>query len=547
MKKISLIKQLWIFSAFFSLLTLSISFISYYYANQIAITLEKVGNVNLPAVRDMTLLDMYHDGVKSTVLESTLAATKNEKEKFTEIQNNINEFSENFQNNISELKKLNLSDKTKTAIDAAIPEINNYVSISKEIIKLNFENDLSNAEAKMNAFHDSFEKLEANLESLGELIEHEGSSNTTSATDKLPVILLFSISGVLLGIVMSVLINFSLSKSLKYFLYQVSKASTQVNQVSEKLAETNSNLSNIATETASSVEETVASLDELSSMVNLNTDNAKAAADISVASRQSAEKGESEIERLNAAMFEIKSSSKKMEEIINVIDDIAFQTNLLALNAAVEAARAGEQGKGFAVVAEAVRNLAQRSASAAKEINTMIKDSVAKIEDGSEIAEGFKDTLKQVVDSVKKISDTNSEIASASTEQASGIQQISTAMDSLDQSSQEFAQATNRVAESSNVMKDQAQNLNELIHEVKIGILGANANLEMNSDKVHTNKQKATVKNNVLPFDSKNKIQKMNSNKKDLTKNNSLNPEEVFPLDDSGSDKSRKIQKIENF
>ncbi|HWU44801.1 MAG TPA: methyl-accepting chemotaxis protein, partial [Bdellovibrio sp.] len=178
-----------------------------------------------------------------------------------------------------------------------------------------------------------------------------------------------------------------MSNSIGSIADRLTGASSQVSSAVEQLNEAGTSLSQSSTEAAASLEETVAALEELTSMVQMNSDNAKQAASLSISSREAAEKGESEIKTLIGSMTEISQSSKKIEEIISVIDDIAFQTNLLALNAAVEAARAGEQGKGFAVVAEAVRALAQRSASSAKDISSLIKDSVSQIDRGSKIAD----------------------------------------------------------------------------------------------------------------------------------------------------------------
>jgi methyl-accepting chemotaxis protein len=266
-------------------------------------------------------------------------------------------------------------------------------------------------------------------------------------------------------------------------------------------------------------------------MVKLNAENAKQAASLSQAGTKSAEEGETEIRNLIQSMTEISHSSKKIEEIINVIDDIAFQTNLLALNAAVEAARAGEQGKGFAVVAEAVRNLAQRSASAAKDITVLIKDSVSKIEGGSKAADTSGSVLKNIVTSIKKVTDLNQEIASACSEQANGIGQISKAMNELDSSTQQNAAASEEVAASAEEMSSQASFLQGLVRDLTVVVEGradalgqqaaqgapAEAKkapvLQFKSSAKHASVSKGTGKavraENVIPFGDEEKLGKV--------------------------------------
>ncbi|WP_413586766.1 methyl-accepting chemotaxis protein [Bdellovibrio sp. HCB274] len=267
------------------------------------------------------------------------------------------------------------------------------------------------------------------------------------------------------------------SNSVSSIAQRLTSASGNVASSVEQLNEAGNSLSHSSTEAAASLEETVAALEELSSMVQMNSDNAKQAATLSASSRDAAETGENEIKNLIASMTDISQSSKKIEEIISVIDDIAFQTNLLALNAAVEAARAGEQGKGFAVVAEAVRNLAQKSAESAKDISSLIKDSVSQIERGSKIADQSGTVLSNIVSSIKKVSDLNNEIAAASSEQTTGIQQISKAMNQLDQSSQSNAASAEEIAATSGEINNLATTSLELTIELNNVVLGQNAKM----------------------------------------------------------------------
>jgi methyl-accepting chemotaxis protein len=321
----------------------------------------------------------------------------------------------------------------------------------------------------------------AHITALDQLIEFQEAeakkwvddAQTTAATASLVAISMV-VGGFLLAVLVGVLFARSLTNALRSVTQQISSSSTQVSTASEQLSSASQTLSSGATEAASSLAETVASVEELSSMVKLNADNAREAATLSQSSRQSAEEGEAEIRKLNDAMGEISQSSKKIEEIINVIDDIAFQTNLLALNAAVEAARAGEQGKGFAVVAEAVRNLAQRSASAAKDITTLIQDSVGKIERGTKVADEGARSLKAIVGTVKKVADLNNEIASASQEQANGLAQISKAMTELDQATQRNAASAEETAAASEEMSSQAILLQDMVTTLGMVVEGRN-------------------------------------------------------------------------
>ncbi|NNJ97557.1 MAG: HAMP domain-containing protein [Gammaproteobacteria bacterium] len=241
-----------------------------------------------------------------------------------------------------------------------------------------------------------------------------------------------------------------------------SRASSVLNG-SHEIAQGNTNLSQRTEEQAASLEETASSMDEMTSTVRQNADNARNANNLSSGASLQAEKGGEVVGKAIASMGEITASSKKIADIIGVIDEIAFQTNLLALNAAVEAARAGEQGRGFAVVASEVRNLAGRSATAAKEIKELIKDSVAKVDEGSKLVNESGQTLEQIRDSVKKVSDIVAEIAAASEEQSTGIEQVNIAITQMDEMTQQNAALVEQAASASEIMGEEARGLNELV------------------------------------------------------------------------------------
>ena len=249
---------------------------------------------------------------------------------------------------------------------------------------------------------------------------------------------------------------------------EVRQAADHVSTASSEITQGNEDLSQRTSAQAGALEETSASMEEMTSTIKQNADNAKQANQLAVTAREVAEKGGAVTDKAVNAMDEINKSSKKIADIINVIDEIAFQTNLLALNAAVEAARAGEQGRGFAVVASEVRNLAQRSATAAKEIKTLINESVEKVGDGSALVNQSGQTLSEIVNSVKRVTDIIAEISAASQEQASGIDQVNKAVMQMDQGTQQNAALVEEATSASQSMKQQAGALLEQVAFFKI-------------------------------------------------------------------------------
>jgi methyl-accepting chemotaxis protein len=246
-------------------------------------------------------------------------------------------------------------------------------------------------------------------------------------------------------------------------LAEISSGANAVLNGAHEIAQGNTNLSQRTEEQASSLEETTSSMEDMTFTVRQNADNARQANQLATGAREQAEKGGAVVSNAVSAMGEITASSKKIADIIGVIDEIAFQTNLLALNAAVEAARAGEQGRGFAVVASEVRNLAGRSATAAKEIKDLIQDSVSKVDEGSRLVDESGQTLEQIMHSVKQVSDIIAEITAASEEQSDGIEQVNRTIRQMDEMTQQNAALVEQAAAASEAMGEQARNLNDLV------------------------------------------------------------------------------------
>jgi len=261
-------------------------------------------------------------------------------------------------------------------------------------------------------------------------------------------------------------------ENLKTLVGEIKEAVDSIGTASKEIAQGNTDLSQRTEEQASSLEETASSMEELTSTVKANAENAKQANQLAIGASDVAGKGGAVVGEVVGTMSSINESSRKIVDIISVIDGIAFQTNILALNAAVEAARAGEQGRGFAVVAAEVRNLAQRSAAAAKEIKTLIGDSVEKVENGTKLVDQAGQTMEEIVTSIKRVTDIMSEISAASSEQSAGIEQVNQAITQMDEVTQQNAALVEEAAAAAESLEEQAQNLSTSVSVFKLDTKG---------------------------------------------------------------------------
>jgi methyl-accepting chemotaxis protein len=256
--------------------------------------------------------------------------------------------------------------------------------------------------------------------------------------------------------------------SLAGIVREVRSGTDTIATAASEISLGNMDLSSRTEQQAGSLEETASSMEELTSTVRQNADNARQANVLAASASEVATRGGTVVAQVVDTMSSINESSKRIVDIISVIDGIAFQTNILALNAAVEAARAGEQGRGFAVVASEVRNLAQRSAAAAKEIKTLIHDSVGKVESGGKLVQQAGATMGEIVQSITRVTDIMSEIASASQEQSSGIEQVNEAISQMDQATQQNAALVEQAAAAATSMQEQAATLAKVVGSFRL-------------------------------------------------------------------------------
>lgn len=365
-----------------------------------------------------------------------------------------------------------------------------------------------------------------------------------TATSSLFTIKIVSISCMLLGIIFAVILslflNTSITKPLLAIANSLSEGAHHVSAASEQFSASSQQLAQGNSEQASALEETSATLEESASMVKQNTDNTKQAAILAGQTKDSADKGNIEMEEMMASMGEIKKSSDQIAKIIKVIDEIAFQTNLLALNAAVEAARAGEAGMGFAVVAEEVRNLAQRSAQAAKDTAAMIESNIELSGKGFNAAKKVGESFIEITTRAKKVNELMNEIAIASQDQNQGIAQINKALAQMEQVTQTNATTAEENASSAEELNVQAMNLKKIVSKLMLMVNGQTSKDDLPSSNTAPVKYLAKESHPAYPVktiktENIKSHPAISTTKSDL-KTKIVRPEDIIPLEQDVGD-----------
>lgn len=364
------------------------------------------------------------------------------------------------------------------AVEKHWPDIKDIVVTLMPLIESGNKEDVEKAEQiyikevrpKIAAVTDTIQDMNVMRKAL---MEEEAKADA-EYTDRIIQTMIFgSLAAVAITLIFMVFVLKHIMTNLNLVTMNLTSASQALASASEELSASSTEVAAGSAETASAIQETVSSLEEITSMVKKTDSSSQTSLTLTEDTQKQAQMSETKLGELLVSLKEISNSSDKVTAIIEVIDDISFQTNLLALNAAVEAARAGEQGKGFAVVAEAVRALAQKSASSAKEISDLIRESVDKTKAGVNIGSDCRNLMGSMFESLKKVSDKSHEIAHSSREQSTGMEQIAKAMNQLDRATQQNSAASEQISTASNELSSQASSLNQTVDSLKILVEGS--------------------------------------------------------------------------
>jgi methyl-accepting chemotaxis protein len=459
---------------------------------------------------------------------------------------NLEKYKKAFQDNIDLATPLFFSDEGKAKLKEVNAAYNDWLKVHDQVIEIGRTEALNDkkqsVEISMGLAREKNNILDQQFDALTKIKEKNAKELADLGTQTFNTSLMIMIFIVLIGFGLGLGLGIALSRGISVPITNITNglnsASSQIALASNQLSSSSQEIANGATEQASSIEETTSSMEELASMVKQNVTNAQEASNLAEKASAFSKDGYGQMEKMLESMTEINKSSDQIKKIIKVIDDIAFQTNILALNAAVEAARAGEAGMGFAVVADEVKNLANRSAEAAKETSSMIEDSMKRTEAGVQIASKLADVFKEILGAVQKVTEMSREVETASKQQDSGINQVNKAIVQFDEVVQANASAAEETASSAEELLVQVENLNDVVKKLVFLVTGKEAMLEnARQERNHHTatvevKKHVPVKSMQHQLAASSGIRKRESSPATGVKRREVSPEKLIPFEE---------------
>lgn len=498
-------------------------------------TTQKESLTSDEVLRHQMEADMMHDALRADVLSALYATAENTKgtESKETVLANLADHVKTFQEALETNEKLDLPDEIRQKLEDIKPTLHTYIDSATAVVKTAYENH-GEAAAMLPAFTEKFEALETLMGQTSDLIEEIAKKSAEHGLQAAPQAYLWMgvtfAASLFFGLAILMVLNKTVTQAVGALIERLRVTSSQVLSSANQVASSSQALAQGATEQAASLEESAAALEEVSSASKHNTDNSQHAYQLSESVLSAAQEGVRSMTSMTQAISSIKRSADETAQIVKIIDEIAFQTNLLALNAAVEAARAGDAGKGFAVVAEEVRNLAQRSANAAKESSEKITQSKELADNGVKVTEEVAKSLENINENAVKSAELMREIAAASKEQTSGITQVNIAVSELDKVTQQNSAAAEESSASAQELTAQATTLDEVVQHLSGIVYGGSGTPEAPARKTEKWKPKKEA-----PKTESKHVAYLQPRENNLTgpSPERVNPTQIIPLDDN--------------